>query len=209
MVFAIPVGGYAFVFAAFMFMVTGTMQRDAKTLNEARFRPLFQGAVDGDRKTYAALLTEISVLARRYVRRKLGDQADGDDIVQEILISVHKALPTYDPARACMPWLGAIMHFRLNDALRTRYHALQVGKVMLEDVQDFLAAPVTETPLAHEYVTKAVATLSTGQQAVLHAMYQEDLTVAETSEKLGLSVSAVKVTAHRAYKKLRERLEDE
>jgi RNA polymerase sigma-70 factor, ECF subfamily len=81
-------------------------------------------------------------------------------------------------------------------------------KIPLEDVEEFLSRSVTEEPMAYEHVNKAVASLSDGQQAVIQAMYHQELTVAETSEKLGMSISAVKVTAHRAYKKLRERLEE-
>lgn len=183
-------------------------KNDHRASNEALFRPLFEQTAAGDRKAYTALLTQVAELAKRYVRRKMGDHADADDLVQEILISVHKALHTYDPARPCMPWLGAIMHYRMTDWLRTRYSAAEQQKIPLEEVEEFLSSDVTEEPLAYEYVNKAVATLPDGQQAVIGAMYHEELTVAETGEKLGMSVSAVKVTAHRAYKKLRERLEE-
>lgn len=190
-------------------MVTQVAKNDHKASNEALFRPLFEGAVAGDRKAYSELLTQISHLAKKYVRRKMGEHADSDDLIQEILISVHKALHTYDPSRPCMPWLGAIMHYRLTDWLRSRYHASEKQKIPLEDVEEFLAGSVTEEPLAYEYLNKAVGALPDGQQAVIRSMYHEDLTVVETSEKLGMSVSAVKVTAHRAYKKLRERLKEE
>ena len=60
----------------------------------------------------------------------------------------------------------------------------------------------------YEYIHKAVAELSKTQQSVIHAMYQQELTVSETSHKLGMSVSSVKVTAHHAYKKLRHKLEE-
>ena len=129
-------------------------------------------------------------------------------MVQMILISVHKALPTFDPKRRCMPWLAAIMYYRVNDWLRNRYTAREAFKVPLEAVEDFLVSDVTVSPLEYEYVNKAVATLSPNQQAVITAMYHEEQSVAEAGEKLGMSVSAVKVTAHRAYKKLRHVLED-
>jgi len=184
-------------------------QQNHKISNEKLFRPLFEGAVAGDRKAHSELLTQLSLLAKKYVRRKIGEHADSDDLIQEILISVHKALHTYDPARPCMPWLGAIMHYRLTDWLRSRYSPEEQHKIPLEDVEEFLSEGVTESPLEYEYVNKAVGVLPEGQQAVIRSMYHEELTVAETSAKLGISISAVKVTAHRAYKKLRERLKEE
>ncbi len=180
----------------------------AKESNETRLKPLFAAALAGDGKGYSQLLVTISDLARGYVKRKTGTHSDCDDLVQEILLSVHKALPTYNPARPCMPWLGAVMHYRITDWLRTRYAQKYQQKVSLDDVEEYLLGTVTEEPLAYEHLSKAVSALPANQQAVIQAMYHEDLSVAETSEKLGMSVSAVKVTAHRAYKKLRMWLEE-
>ena len=175
---------------------------------EEFFHPLFASALMGDQQAYGKLLREVAELSKRYVRRKIGGSADGDDIIQEILISVHKALHTYDISRPCMPWLAAIMHYRVSDWLRTRYQQLESQKVPLDDVEECLLADVTQSPLEYEHVTKAVNSLPNGQQAVIKAMYSEDLSVKETADKLGMGISAVKVTAHRAYKKLRERLEE-
>lgn len=190
-------------------MVTHMAEKPSSASNEAMFKPLFDGALNGDQKAYGALLSSVAELAKKYAMRKTGGHDDCEDIAQEILVSVHKALHTYDPARPCMPWLAAIMHYRMSDWLRSRYTAANQPKVPIEDVEHFLTADVTKEPLAFEYVNKAVSGLNDKQQAVINSMYHEELTVAETSEKLGMSVSAVKVTAHRAYKKLRKRLDEE
>ncbi len=163
-------------------------------------------ALNGDKQAYSGLLRGVEQLAVNYIRKKVGSHADASDIVQEILISVHKALHTYDPARPCMPWVAAIMHYRLSDWLRTRYTAAEAKKVPLADVEDFLISDVTEDPREYEYVNEAVRMLPEKQQAVIKAMYHEDLSVKETSLKLGMGESAVKVSAHRAYKLLRKKL---
>lgn len=175
---------------------------------EAEFHALLSLAQAGDQAAYRAFLNAVSDLARRFVARKIGAHNDVDDVVQEILISIHKALRTYDPVRPCMPWLAAIMHYRLSDWLRSHYAAAGQKTIPIEDVADFLISDVTAEPFAHEHIHKAVETLSESQQAVINAMYQKDLSVKETSQKLGLSVSAVKVTAHRAYRKLRQKLDE-
>lgn len=185
------------------------MAKRPPSKNEARLHPLAVRAVKGDGRAYGQLLEVIADLARAYVRRKTSDGGHVEDVAQEILISVHKALPTYDPARAFMPWLAAIMHFRLTDWLRKQYHASEAGKVPFEDVEHFLEAEVTDLPLEYEYIDKALAHLTAQQQAVIDCMYKQELTVAETADKLGMGVSAVKVTAHRAYKKLRKHLAEE
>jgi RNA polymerase sigma-70 factor, ECF subfamily len=195
-----------YVFVHFAHMVTLVVQSSTPSKNEMAFHALFVGALAGDRRAVSALLSAVAALAKRYVARKITQPTDADDVVQEILISVHKALHTYDPARPCMPWLASVMHYRVSDWLRSRYRAGTRLHVPLEDVEEFLQADVTEEPWAREYLNKAVASLPDGQRAVIHAMYHQDMSVAEASEALGMNVSAVKVTAHRAYKKLRARL---
>ena len=54
-----------------------------------------------------------------------------DDLLQEILISIHKARHTYDGERPYKPWAYAIAKFRLQDYLRAHYadqlhHAVDV-----------------------------------------------------------------------------------
>jgi RNA polymerase sigma-70 factor (ECF subfamily) len=41
-----------------------------------------------------------------------------EDVVQETLISVHKARHTYDPARPFAPWFYAIASHRVVDVFR-------------------------------------------------------------------------------------------
>lgn len=185
------------------------MVKKLPSKNEARLHPLAVRGVKGDKRAYTQLLEAISEIARAYVRRKTSGDSQAEDVVQEILISVHKALPTFEPERAFMPWLAAIMHFRLSDWLRKQYHVSEAGKVSYDEVEHFLEGHVTETPFEYEYVDKAVSTLNEKQQAVLNCMYKQELTVNETAEKLGMGASAVKVTAHRAYKLLRKQLAEE
>lgn len=174
---------------------------------EAQLKPLFLQSLQGNRMAYGTLLAQVCTLAKAFARSRMSNHADCDDVAQEILLSVHKALPTYDPERPCMPWLAAIMHYRITDWMRSRYTAAEQLKIPLEAVEDFLEADVTEPGDAREYLKNAMESLTGGQKAVIAAMYGEDMSVAETAQKLGLSVSAVKVTAHRAYKKLRKQLE--
>lgn len=183
-------------------------KKNTATEREILLHSLLIAAAAGNKAAYASFLREAHRFATAYVLRKLGQRQDTDDVVQEILISLDKALPTFDASRPCMPWIAAIMHYRLSDWMRKQYTASRRDHVPIEDMEAFLCSPdVTDAAFEYEYVKKAVATLSEGQQAVLHAMYQEELSVLETSAKLGLSESAVKVTAHRAYKTLRKRLE--
>src|SRR3546814_9058394 len=66
---------------------------------------LMRSAQDGDRTAYARLLGEVSPLLRQIVRRRYCflQPSDIEDIVQEILLSLHVARATYDPQRPFLP----------------------------------------------------------------------------------------------------------
>src|SRR4030095_14433060 len=76
---------------------------------------LMARAQHGDSNAYVTLLRAITPRIRQLVRAKrafLGDSVV-EDVVQEVLLSVHTVRATYDPARPFMPWLSAIVRHRL------------------------------------------------------------------------------------------------
>src|SRR5207245_9823481 len=78
---------------------------------------LMRATQAGDRESYALLLHELIPLLRRAVRRQraLLKPQDAEDLVQDILLSLHEARRSYDPARPFLPWLMAIVRNRLAD----------------------------------------------------------------------------------------------
>jgi RNA polymerase sigma-70 factor (ECF subfamily) len=130
-----------------------------------------------------------------------------DDVLQEILISIHKARHTYDGQRPYKPWVYAIAKFRLQDHLRAHYADHLHGAEDLSELEETLPDEVTETGINFESISAEVEKLPEKQATILRLMHQEGYTAKEVAGKMGMNESAVKVAAHRAYKILRERLE--
>src|SRR5271166_211808 len=79
---------------------------------------LMVAAQAGDRAAYEALLRGC-VLMIKSVAYRQGVPFDGiDDVVQETLLTVHRARQTYDPNRPFSAWLRTIAHRRAIDAMR-------------------------------------------------------------------------------------------
>ncbi|PWR24125.1 RNA polymerase subunit sigma [Zavarzinia compransoris] len=167
-----------------------------------------QAAQDGDRRAYATLLQAITPYLRAQVRRYLRNPADVEDVVQEILLTVHRVRQTYDPARPFMPWLVAIARRRVVDRLRSKGRLDAREVVVAPDDETFtMAAANTEAePPDHEALRAAVAKLPQGQRLAVELLKFQDLSLREASEKSGMTVGALKVAAHRAYKALRAAL---
>lgn len=165
-----------------------------------------QAALAGDKRAYASVLEGISRLVRPYIARRLFIKSEVDDVLQEILLSIHKARHTYDGQRPFLPWVYAIVRFRLSDHLRAHYGEHLHEQAPLEEAENIAAQDVTEEGLTYESIKGVVEALPEKQANILKLMHNDGYTAKETAAKLGMNESAVKVAAHRAYKVLREKL---
>ena len=167
-----------------------------------RLRALFVSGIGGHSADYAAFLRGLAPVIRRIVRQKLQD-ADVDDVVQEVLISVHKARHTYDGQRNLMPWVYSIAQFRLNDHLREHYKHHADREADEVDFENFFA-DVTNQGSDREYLEQLMEGLSELQQRILLLLHVEGFTAREVAAQVNMNESAVKVAAHRAIQKIRK-----
>ncbi|MBM4244134.1 MAG: hypothetical protein FJ148_10005 [Deltaproteobacteria bacterium] len=65
-------------------------------------------AQSGDGEAYRRLLESVASDLRSSFRRRIRDVQEVEDLVQETLLTVHRARRTWDPARPLEPWLYAI-----------------------------------------------------------------------------------------------------
>ena len=165
-------------------------------------------AQQGNKKAYNKLLTELSSFIRNYLLSRVANPEWAEDITQEVLISVHKSLNTYSGDRPFTPWLMAIISFRKTDFLRKHYSSRGDKQAPLEDAE-FLSMHVTNPDHAGEYkdIEEALATLPDKQRKVFELIRIQGYTAQEVANEMNMSVSAVKVSAHRTSQKLKTILE--
>lgn len=176
---------------------------------EQRATALMIDTQRGDAAAYAELLTLLAATSRQYARNRLGDVPWLDDVAQEVLVTVHKARSTYDARRPFAPWFYAILSHRMIDVLRKerRVGAREVGvDVLPEVVTQHGSRPGGLHDVDSDALRSALDALPARQREVVSALKLRDESVKEVSERLGMSVSSVKVTAHRGYRALRRLL---
>src|SRR5262249_11326326 len=85
--------------------------------NGQHLTTLMQGAPADAPQPYVRLLKEITPRLRQIVRRqrRFVSAEAIEDLVQDILLSLHAVRASYDPRRPFMPWLMAITRNRLVD----------------------------------------------------------------------------------------------
>ncbi len=167
-------------------------------------------AQDGDRAAYARLLSEMLPVLRGVVSRKWRQTQDVEDIVQEVLISIHAVRHTYDPNRPFMPWLMTITARRIVDAARSAgsrsRHETLVDEIP-ETFQDEVAKIGQEHSDDQEAVRMALSVLPDGQREAVDLVKLKGLTLQEAAAASGKSVVSLKVSVHRALKAMRAQLE--
>lgn len=179
---------------------------------ESHLHSLITKALQGDKRAYAKFLKDICPLLRKIIAPRVNIATDIEDIVQEILLSIHKALPTYDPKRAVIPWLTAIVKFRLTDYLRKLYRRSEhQADISYEEIEQTYSnkedKPVTASDKRSEYIEEGLKALPEKQQEIMKLIHIEGYTSKEVAATLNMTTSAVKVTAHRIYKRLRTEIE--
>ena len=119
---------------------------------------------------------------------------------------MHRARHTFDPARPFAPWLYAIAQNRMIDVARRerRIGGREQGVDVLPETEQ--GTDAAGAGIDVERVRAALAALPDRQRAVITGMKFGDESVREVGARLGMSDSAVKVTAHRGYAVLRRLL---
>ena len=165
-------------------------------------------AQDGDADAYRRLLRDITPLLRRVAAHRLygAPAADIEDVVQEVLLSVHSVRHTYDPARPFLPWLMAIERHRLGDWQRRRAR-LNANEVAVESLEETFAAKAANTDGEEAFdgreIHAAVANLPPAQRTAIELLKLKEMSLKEASARTGMTETALKVATHRGMKTLR------
>jgi RNA polymerase sigma-70 factor (ECF subfamily) len=172
---------------------------------------LVKDVARGDESAYRRLLEASAKLVRGYLLAKVTGamRADVEDIVQEILLAVHLKYNSYNPALPYLPWLRTIAHHKLVDAWRKRKMsgAVPFDDVMAETIADGTSQSAdTDAALTLE---RLMAQLPEKQQKVVRLARIDGKSMAEIAREMMITVADVKVTLHRAIRKLGESVKEE
>jgi len=166
----------------------------------------------GDGAAYQVLLRDCIPIIKSVVRRRgvSGDRID--DVVQDVLLTVHRARQTYDPSRSFTAWLCVITDRRAIDLLRrTRRHDVREvhAPLALESQADQTADPAQGLVHADAVrtVASALASLPTRQREAVQHLVLEERSLRDAATLTRRSAGSLKVNLHRALKALRNRVE--
>jgi len=157
--------------------------------------PFFESLVDRYRKS-----------ALRVARRRIGQPAEAEDLVQEAFLRVHCHARQYDPEAAPFEtWFFSILINLCRNAIKRNrsflFVELSEDMPAIDDIEDNLAHKEEGAALA-----AAVARLPPNQRLALILRYYEGFSHSEAAAALGLSVRAFGSLLARARRSLRREL---
>jgi RNA polymerase sigma-70 factor (ECF subfamily) len=163
--------------------------------------------INGDESAFDTLFQRYAPMLLRIMRRQLQRREDAPGLVQQTFLQLHRARHDYQPERPLRPWLMTIAYNLKREYLRRCKRRPEV----LIDREP--AAVVFMDPLVRRRtaarVRAAIEQLPAGQRDVIVMHWLDELSFPEISAIVGLTLSGVKVRAHRGYKTLRALLRDD
>jgi RNA polymerase sigma-70 factor (ECF subfamily) len=179
--------------------------------DDRKLAALMDAAQKGNAEAYRQVLRACVPLAATVARQHGVRPGSVDDVVQDVLITFHRALPTYDPARPFLPWLRAIAARRAIDTLRRQQRSF--GREVFDPLAYMNHAD--SGPDAAESSSRkgdagrlraAITTLPPRQRHAIEQLGLQERTLEEVAQATGRSKGALKVNFHRALRSLRTRL---
>jgi RNA polymerase sigma-70 factor (ECF subfamily) len=177
-------------------------------VRESEHTDLVAAARAGSGEAMSQLAECVSLRLKPYLRRFVCDEDAGEDLLQEILLTVVEFLGRLERCESFWPWVYAVARSKVRQHYRD---AMQMKTVQLESLDGFCRW--TDTPLArmareetNRAVLDAVGQLQGKHRdiVVLHCLEQRSFS--EIAARTASSLQQVRTRFYRARRRLRRML---
>lgn len=163
-------------------------------------RSLLIATQAGDQKSYQELLTLLYPYVQKVVSKKVFKEDDIQDVTQEILISIHNSLNTYDADRQALPWINTIIQRRIIDYVRKITRVSEHETTTEDGDVTFWCAPANFLIEDAEWIDQLPEDL---KQAVVLTKIEGHSTT-EAAEMMGIKPDALRARVSRGIRKLKK-----
>jgi RNA polymerase sigma-70 factor (ECF subfamily) len=165
---------------------------------------------DGDPTAFGEVYDLLGKRLFGFFLRRTRDRGRAEDLVQQTLLQMHCARQSYVRGSDVIPWAFAIGRRLLIDSHRRRKHevlfdsAEEAGAAMDDRVsRDAIPEEVAASREIALRVQESLDALPEAQRTAYVLVREEGLSVAEAADVMGITVTALKLRAHRVYEHLR------
>lgn len=173
--------------------------------NETVFRELAVQSQRGSASHYNELLVGLDGFLKNYLRRRIFEKNEIEEVSQEVLLAIHRSLQTYNSEKSFMGWFMSIVEHKIVDYIRKAEKRAEL--LNLESIAETLAKAQQSVDLKLD-LERAMNKLGEKEKNILTLLKVDGQSIAEVSRELNITEANVKVIAHRAFQQLRRQIGD-
>jgi RNA polymerase sigma-70 factor (ECF subfamily) len=153
----------------------------------------------GLKESYKRLLDEISPVLYKYIKKRISNADDVDDVYQTVLMKVHRARATYDLTVPFEPWMFAIARNSIADFFKAnkRHRETFSSNIGQEGILIELSVEYGDEKMIFN---EAISQMTPKQKEAFILTKVNGLSIEDAAEKTGLSITAFKARTFKAYK---------
>ncbi len=150
---------------------------------------------------FEALLQAHFVPLQRYIRYKIANLHDAEDVMQEVCMTASEKFPTLKDRAAFKAWLIGIAGHKCTDYYRKKAHLMEIPLDALSESSLRVGrCGITE----HSAVRETLDALGDREKQILYLYYFKNLPQEEIAKRLSIPVGTVKSRLHYAKEKFKE-----
>ncbi len=138
---------------------------------------------------FSQLLNRYRRPIERYIRFRIADAADAEDVIQETFLTAYRRFDALRDKQAFLAWLTAIARSRCMDYFRAKARQMEIPVEIREEI-----LPVTtrhgRTPVS--VVRETLSSLAGREKQILWLYYFENLPQADIAMRLNIPLGTVK-----------------
>ncbi|WP_432020313.1 sigma-70 family RNA polymerase sigma factor [Streptomyces sp. 1222.5] len=162
----------------------------------------------GDHEAFAAVYDAVAGSVVGVARAVLRDQAQSEEVAQDVLVEVWRTAPRYRPERgSVLNWILTLAHRRAVDRVRSveAAAARDTKAALLERTPEYdQVSEQVETRLEREQVRRCLRTLTELQRQSVTLAYYRGLTYREVAEAIAVPLGTVKTRLRDGLIRLRD-----
>ncbi len=125
----------------------------------------------------------------RFVRFRVGNYPDAEDLLQEVLAAAYRNRDTVSSEAAFKPWILGIARNKCNDYFRAKAKRMEIP---LESLDETALTVGLHGVTVKTVVSETLEALGDTDRQILYLSYFKDLPQAEIAARLGIPVGTVK-----------------
>jgi RNA polymerase sigma-70 factor (ECF subfamily) len=190
-----------------------SVSANEREINDASDELLLSRCRDGDSEAFSILFRRYYGLLRVVSVRILQDEAEAEDLVQDVFLFIHNQAGIFDSSRSTgRSWIVQMTYRRAISRRRylsARGHYRSVDSSGLSDAACFDCVRYDssiEALFGRERIKSIMAALTAEQYETLHLHFYEGYTLLEISQKLGQSLGNIRHHYYRGLEKFRREI---